>query len=127
MLLPGLVVVALAVIPYFRVNVELVGFYERPWKRRLTVLSIVVVAISGLLAMFHVWPVLVPTVALYLLLVVPALPFVPPRWRRRLSRVPLADWIMTWFVAVAVVLTLIGVLFRGPGWSWSWPWVQGIY
>jgi len=126
-LLPGLVVVALAVIPYFRVNVELVGFYERPWKRRLTVLSVVVVAISGLLAMLHVWPVLVPTVALYLLLVVPALPFVPPRWRRRLSRVPLADWIMTWFVAVAVVLTLIGVLFRGPGWSWSWPWVQGIY
>jgi len=25
-------------------------------------------------------------------------------------------------VVVAVVLTVIGALFRGPGWSWVWPW-----
>jgi hypothetical protein len=40
---------------------------------------------------------------------------------------PLADWIMTWFVAVALVLTLIGVLFRGPGWIWTLPWREGIF
>ena len=126
-LLPALAVIALVVIPYFRVNVELVGFYERPWKRRLTIISVLVAAISVLLAAREVWPVLVPTLATYLLLLVPALPFFPRRLRRRLARIPLADWIMTWFVAVAVVLTLIGVLFRGPGWSWSWPWRNGIY
>jgi menaquinol-cytochrome c reductase cytochrome b/c subunit len=30
--------------------------------------------------------------------------------------------VMTWFIAVAVVLTLVGTFFRGPGWSWVWPW-----
>jgi hypothetical protein len=39
----------------------------------------------------------------------------------------LADWIMHWFVAVVVILTVIGTLFRGPGWSWVWPWSGGIY
>lgn len=27
---------------------------------------------------------------------------------------------------VALVLTVIGALFRGPGWSWVWPW-QHVY
>jgi hypothetical protein len=35
---------------------------------------------------------------------------------------PLSWWIMTWFVTVVVVLTMIGTLFRGPEWSWTWPW-----
>jgi len=83
--------------------------------------------VAGLLAAYRVWPVLVPTVGVYVLLALPALPFCPAGWRRRLGRVPLADWIMTWFVAVTVVLILIGVLFRGPGWSWSLPWREGIF
>jgi hypothetical protein len=36
--------------------------------------------------------------------------------------VTLPEWLMTWFVIIAVVLTLIGTFFRGPGWSWVWPW-----
>ncbi len=126
-LLPGLIVVALVVIPYFRTNVEIVGFYERPWRRRLLALSALVAAIAVLLVAYRVWAVLVPTLLFYLLLVLPAVPFVPGAARRRLARVPLADWIMSWFVAVALVLTLIGVLFRGPGWSWIWPWREGIF
>ncbi len=126
-LLPALVVVAMVVIPYFRTNVDLVGLYERPWKRLLAALTVATAAVSALLVAYRVWPVLVPTLAVYLLLLLPALPFVPRRVRRRLGRVPLADWIMVWFVAVAVVLTLIGILFRGPGWSWSWPWREGVY
>ena len=126
-LLPALVVIGLVVIPYFRVNVDLVGFYKRPWRRRLSLLSGVVVVVSAVLVGFHVWPVLVPTLTVYALLLIPALPFCPRTWRRRLSAVPLADWIMIWFVAVAVVLTVIGVLFRGPGWSWVLPWREGIF
>jgi quinol-cytochrome oxidoreductase complex cytochrome b subunit len=126
-LLPGLVVVAMVVIPYFRTNADVVGFYERPWRRRLLALSVLTAGVAALLVAYRVWPVLVPTLLVYLLLVLPALPMVPGAARRRLARVPLADWIMVWFVAVALVLTLIGVLFRGPGWSWTWPWRQGIF
>ncbi len=126
-LIPTLVVLAMVVIPYFRTNVELCGLYEGPWRRRLTGLSLAVAAITGLLVAYRVWPVLVPTLLVYLLLVLPALSFTPAPLRRRLERVPLADWVMTWFVAVALVLTLIAVLFRGPGWGWTWPWREGIF
>jgi Cytochrome b(C-terminal)/b6/petD len=126
-LLPGLIVVAIVVIPYFRANVEAVGFYERPWRGRLAALSAVTAAVVGLLVAYRVWPVLVPTLLIYLLVALPALPVAPGALRRRLARVPLADWIMIWFIAVALVLTLIGVLFRGPGWAWTWPWRRGIY
>lgn len=126
-LLPGLIVVAMVVIPYFRTNVDVVGLYERPWRRRFLALSLLTAGIAALLVAYRVWAVLVPTVLVYLLLSLPALPVVPGALRRRLALVPLADWIMTWFVAVALVLTLIGVLFRGPGWSWTWPWREGIF
>jgi len=121
-LLPTLVVIGLVVIPYFRVNLDVVGLYERPRRRALTLVSVLAAAASVLLVAYRVWPVLVPTVVVYALLALPALPICPSGVRRRLGRVPLADWLMTWFVAVAVVLTLIGALFRGPSWSWVWPW-----
>jgi hypothetical protein len=35
---------------------------------------------------------------------------------------PIAWWVMTWFITVALTLTLVGTFFRGPGWSWVWPW-----
>lgn len=126
-LLPALVVIAIVVIPYFRTNVEVLGIYERPWKRKLVTLSLLTAGIVALLVTFRVWPVLVPTLVVFLLLALPALPFCPGGMQRRFGRVPLADWIMTWFVAVALVLTLIGVFFRGPGWSWTWPWREGIF
>ena len=33
----------------------------------------------------------------------------------------------TFFLAGAGVLTIIGVLFRGPGWNWTYPWIDGIW
>lgn len=126
-LLPGLVVVALVVIPYFWINVDLTGFYQRPWKRPLLGVSAAVAIVSVILALFRVWPVLIPTVLVYALLLIPALPTGLKSWRRRLARLPLADWLMIWFVAVTVVLIVIGVLFRGPGWGWTLPWREGIF
>jgi hypothetical protein len=126
-LLPALVVIAMVVIPFFRANVEVAGFYARPWRRNLATLSLVVGAVVALMAVYRVWPVLVPTVLLYALLALPALPVCPAGWKQRVGRIPLADWIMTWFVTITVVLILIGVLFRGPGWSWVWPWRDGVY
>lgn len=126
-LLPALVVIGMVVIPYFGVNLEVVGFYERPWRRSLGILAGLWAAVCVLLAAYHVWPVLVPTVILFLMIALPAVPFAPEPLRRKLARVSLADWIMTWFVTVTVTLTLIGMLFRGPGWAWTWPWRDGIY
>jgi hypothetical protein len=45
--------------------------------------------------------------------------------RRLLVRVTLPEWIMTWFVVIASLLTIIGTFFRGPGWSFVWPWSPG--
>ena len=43
------------------------------------------------------------------------------------SKRSMAEWIMTWFIIVAITLTIIGVFFRGPGWEWTWPWKEGLY
>ncbi|MBD3868734.1 MAG: hypothetical protein IFK94_11470 [Acidobacteria bacterium] len=126
-LLPGLAVLGLAVVPFVRVNWETVGFYEQRWRGRLLWVSLAVALTCGVMALYLAWPVIVPTLVVYGLLVLPAIPAVPERLRARLGRVPLADWIMTWFVAETVFLTLIGILFRGPGWSWIWPWRAGLY
>jgi quinol-cytochrome oxidoreductase complex cytochrome b subunit len=126
-LLPALALIGVVVIPYFRINLENAGFYERPWRRTLAALFSLTAVVSGILIAYRVWAVLAPTLAIFLLLALPALPYCPASWRQRLSRVPLSNWIMTWFVCVAAILTLIGVLFRGPGWTWVWPWRDGIY
>jgi menaquinol-cytochrome c reductase cytochrome b/c subunit len=126
-LLPALVVIGIVVVPYVRINLESVGPYERHPRRTLLLATVVVVLVCVLLAAYRVWPVLVPTLLLYGLMVLPVLPACPAALKARLARVPLSDWIMTWFVTVAAVLTLIGVLFRGPGWSWTWPWREGIF
>jgi hypothetical protein len=78
------------------------------------------------LFLFHVYAMLVPTI---LMSAVMLIPYVSKReggivgW---LGTRPLSWWVMTWFVIIAVVLTTIGTLFRGPEWRWTWPW-RGIY
>jgi len=126
-LIPGLVVTAMVVIPYFRTNLEDRGFLEGASRRKMTLLSTITVALAAFLVVWRVWAVLVPTLLLHAAMVLPSLPSCPPAWRRRLIRVTLSDWIMTWFVAVAVILTLIGTFFRGPGWKWIWPWQGGVH
>ncbi|HET6348908.1 MAG TPA: hypothetical protein VFH88_07460 [Candidatus Krumholzibacteria bacterium] len=125
-LIPSLVVVAMVIIPYFTVNLNHRGFLEGPTRRRMLVVNALMAAIGLFLAMWHVWAVLFPTLMIYFVMTLPLLPPCPPRWRQWLIRVPLSDWIMTWFVVVAVVLTLIGTFFRGPGWKWIWPWQGGV-
>ncbi len=125
-LIPTLVVLAMVVIPYFTVNLDRRGFLEGPSRRRMLLLSILMAAIGMFLAAWRVWAVLVPTFLLYSAMTLPLLSFCPPTWRRWLVRVTLSDWIMTWFVLVAVILTVIGTLFRGPGWKWIWPWQGGV-
>jgi hypothetical protein len=124
-IIPTLVVIALVVVPYFNVNIQGAPLWSNNPERTLWIVLSVVGALSLLLGLFHAWTVLLPT------LVVAVLALVSYRgssseirgasswWRRER---PLSWWVMTWFISVAVVLTVVGTFFRGPGWSWVWPW-----
>jgi hypothetical protein len=129
-LMPTAVIVALIVIPYFNVNLERRPLSEaRSW-HALAWLWASVAAISALLlatASHPLWPVLVPLWAIAVLMTVPDV------WPRRTGLVgwlgtrSLAFWIFTWFLLATTALTVIGVLFRGPGWAFTLPWRDGIY
>jgi len=114
-LLPALVVIALVVIPYARINLESAPLWAAPSRWKAPVLCATILALVALFGVFACWPIVIPTA------IVGAAMFAA-RSRRWLGRVTLPEWIMTWFVAIAVVLTAIGTFFRGPGWSWVWPW-----
>jgi quinol-cytochrome oxidoreductase complex cytochrome b subunit len=122
--LPSLAVVALIVIPYFRVNVKRENLWDEDrWRKLILVLSVAGV-LSIVLLVYNVYAMLIPTVIVAAVMVTPA-------FLRRsrgalgwLGSRPLSWWIMTWFVIMVIVLTAIGTLFRGPEWSWTWPWKE---
>ncbi len=120
--LPGLVVLALVVIPYARINLTAGPLWEGKGRGFAAGLGAAILAVAGLFGVFRCWPIVAPT------LLVAALMFAArggasggPRWRA-LYRVTLPEWIMSWFVVVGSILTIIGTFFRGPGWSLVWPW-----
>jgi quinol-cytochrome oxidoreductase complex cytochrome b subunit len=122
--LPSLAVVALIVIPYFRVNVKRENLWEEDRRRKLILVLSVAGILSIVLFVYNVYAMLIPTILVAAVMVAPA-------FLRRsrgalgwLGSRPLSWWIMTWFVIMVVVLTAIGTLFRGPEWSWTWPWKE---
>jgi quinol-cytochrome oxidoreductase complex cytochrome b subunit len=123
-LAPGLVVMALIVIPYFNINVEAQGVFLKDRKRRLTIFAVVAIALTVFLLLFDVYVALPGTLIIAALMALAAYssPQSPSAFRRYLAAKPLSFWIMTWFLVELVVLTAIGTFFRGPGWSWVWPW-----
>src|SRR5450631_1458284 len=123
-LVPGLVVMALIIIPYFKINVEAEGLWLRDKAKRLRIFGIVVVLFCIFLAVFDVWVALVPTliIAAFMFLAAQTDVQTARGFRRWLVRKPLSFWVMTWFLVELVVLTGVGTFFRGPGWSWVLPW-----
>ncbi|MFY9725951.1 MAG: hypothetical protein WB579_19370 [Bryobacteraceae bacterium] len=122
-LIPTLVVLALIVIPYFGINIEAEGFWIRDRERKMRLLAIVVGALVVFLAWFEVYAVLIPTLLIAGFMFLAAFPSPQPgAFRRWLHLKPLPFWIMSWFLTVAVILTLIGTFFRGAGWALVWPW-----
>jgi hypothetical protein len=123
-IIPGLVVAALIVIPYFNINVESEGIWLKNRARRMKVFAAVLTVFSVLMVVFDVWAVLIPTllIAALMLLAAANSPESPGRFKRWLVSRSVSYWIMTWFLVQAAVLTIIGTHFRGPGWSWIWPW-----
>lgn len=125
-ILPALAVIALIVIPYFKINFKREGMWKEHPKRTSVAVAVFVGAVSLVLLLFKVYAMLIPTV------MVTAFMFLPYFSKKEVGFIgwlgsrPLSWWIMTWFVIIAVVLTTIGTLFRGPEWSWTLPW-DGIY
>jgi hypothetical protein len=122
-LIPTLVVIALIVIPYFHINIEGEPLWAQKATQRLKLLLTVVAVLIVILAVFDAMTIIVPTVLVTALLLVSR--FAKPDqkgWLASLRMKSLPWWVMTWFISVAVCLTVVGTFFRGPGWSWVWPW-----
>jgi menaquinol-cytochrome c reductase cytochrome b/c subunit len=122
-LIPTMVVMALIVIPYFKINVEAEGLWTRNRTQRLRILAVVTAVFAVFLIVFDVFAALIPTLLMAGLMFFSATnPSAPGRLHRWLASKPLSFWIMSWFLLQAAVLTLIGTFFRGPGWSFVMPW-----
>jgi hypothetical protein len=121
-LIPTLVLIALIVIPYFHVNVEAKPLWGEKAYKRFAIAVGVTLALLLLLAIFDAWTIIVPTVLVAALLVASYFSKATSGWMGSLRLKPLSWWVMTWFIATALCLTVVGTFFRGPGWSWVWPW-----
>ncbi len=123
-LVPGLVVTALIVIPYFNINVEAEGIFTKQRQLRIRIATTAIVCMLVFLLIFDVYVAIPATVIIGLLLFLSAQtdPATAKGFRAWLVSKPISFWIMTWFLMELVVLTAVGTFFRGPGWSWVWPW-----
>ena len=122
-LIPTLVVLGLVVIPYFEINIQGEPLWSGNGRRRAWILLAGVVALTVLLAVYDAWTVLVPTLLVAVLALLPGFePSSASPLVRFLKSRTVPWWVMTWFIAVSLTLTLVGTFFRGPGWSWVWPW-----
>ncbi len=89
-LVPGLVVMALIIIPYFRVNIEADGLFLRDREKRRRIFYVVAIALSIFLLLFKVYAALVPTLIMagVMLLAAHSSPESPSAFRRYLAARP---------------------------------------
>lgn len=128
--LPGLVLGALAVVPYFDLNLVRARLWGGQRKRTLRRLCVSLGGLSLVLAFggaHPVWAMLVPLWLVGAVMSFGALPRRRGPFARWLASRSLPFWIFTWFVIVSVVLTVIGVFFRGPNWAFTLPWRDGVF
>jgi hypothetical protein len=128
--IPGLVILALVVIPYFDVNLERKAFWETRARWKLSAGWLAVATLSALFLFtgsHPVWPVVVPLWVVGGLMTLPALLPAGDGWIAWLGDRSLSFWIFFWFLLASTALTVIGVAFRGPGWEYTLPWRDGIY
>jgi len=127
-LMPTLTILALVVIPYARINLSAGPLWADASAARAIAIGSTVALVAILFGAFACWPIALPTLAIGAAMFAARGAENAGPLRRHLWPVTLPEWIMTWFVIIATLLTVIGTVFRGPGWSWVWPWseVSGI-
>jgi hypothetical protein len=129
-LLPGLLIVALVVVPYVRINLERPPLGAAHRRGTLPTLWATVLALAALFYFTGsepVWPFIGTLAAVAVAMTIGASSTSTGRavsWLRARS---LPFWIFAWFLLAATTLTIIGVFFRGPGWRFTLPWRDGIY
>jgi hypothetical protein len=121
-LLPTLVVLALVVVPYARINLTAGPLWEGNGRGTALGIGSAVAFLAVLFGAYQCWPIVIPTLLIGAAMFAARGGGEKSRWRRALARITLPEWIMTWFVIIAAVLTIIGTFFRGPGWSLVPPW-----
>jgi len=129
-LLPGLVVLALVVVPYFDINLKREAFFPDPRPARAAFVLATAAALSiffAVTAAHPVWPMIVPTILIGIAMALPGFIGAKGRTLAWLAGRSLPFWLFLWFLIVSVVLTVIGTLFRGPGWDFTLPWRDGVY
>lgn len=145
-LIPGLVITALIVIPYFNINIEGRSIWAKR-SHRAWVIGLVPVLTIGIFLQFAIPQFkhesgAVPWIDRFLDLTVPIIPTLlvggalllssrcstesSRPFQRWLADRPISFWIMTWFLVELILLTAVGTFFRGPGWSWVLPWRSSI-
>jgi hypothetical protein len=129
-LLPGLVVMSLIVIPYFNVNLKREAFWRTAVHRKMIWLwgMVALLSLIFLFASAHpVWPILIPLWLVAVFMTLPAVAHREGGWVHWLGDRSLAFWIFLWFLLSSTTLTVMGTLFRGPGWQFTLPWRDGIF
>lgn len=128
--LPGAVIGALVVVPYFNINLHREPLYatKKPQKMLGVVNVTVLLCVLFYTSAAHpVWSLIAPTIFLGILMLLPAIVGERGPVLRWIGTRSIAFWIFTWFLLAAVILTVIAVYFRGPGWELTIPWRDGIY
>ena len=110
-LVPGLVVAALIVIPYFNINIEGESLWARDRKRRVMVVGVVLALFCVFLLVFDVIVALVPTLLIGGLMLWSASFSLesPKLFQRWLSSKPLSFWIMTIGGGLITALDFVGL------------------
>jgi len=121
-LIPTLVILGLVVIPYFEINIQGEPLWSGNRRRRAQILVGVAIGLVVLLAVYDAWTVLVPTLLVAAFALLPYFQSSSPaQFVQFLRSRTVPWWVMTWFIAVALTLTVVCTVFRGLGWSWVWP------
>jgi hypothetical protein len=122
--IPALIVLALVIVPYFNVNIKGEPLWAANRSQRFLIFLGLLALLLVFLGLYKAWTVIVPTVVVAGLVVASFFGAESgSRPVKYLRMRPVSWWVMTWFIAVALTLTLVGTFFRGPGWSWVWrPW-----
>ena len=129
-IIPSLLIAALVVIPYFDINVERAPFWEGATRTKMIGVLGVTALLTALFfftAAHPVWSLIGTTWLVAALILLPQLLGDRNRVLVWLDTRSLPFWIFTWFLIATVVLTIVGVFFRGPGWAFTLPWRDGIY
>jgi len=129
-ILPGAVIGALVVVPYFHINLHRRPLYDDWHIAKMITIAVAVAALSAVFyvtAAHPVWSLIATTVGIGALMLLPGLAGTRSPVLRWLSTRSLSFWLFSWFLVASVVLTVIGTFFRGPGWTLTLPWRDGIY